>query len=323
MSGADRIFINYRRADTRWAAARLYDGLSQRLGADGLFMDVDSIPPGVDFVEYLNDFVDRSSAIIVLIGPDWLTVTDETGQRRIDDPDDFVNIEICRAMERNVSVIPVLVDEASMPSEAELPERLKGLARRQAVRLDHKTYGQDLERLNRALGGRTLHRSGKHKTRKRNGWLMPAVGGAMTAVVAGVAILSLQSAPQPSAHIVRINTEAAPLMDVAGNWSSDYGSMTWTPWGASYDGEKGRITGAFDGQVFTGVWVEEQSDHPCPKAHKGSASWGRIELTFDPNFEFFQGQWSYCDIEPSTPWTGVRIHDDDSAMNSHRQIRTE
>lgn len=153
MVQSERIFINYRRADTRWAAARLYDGLVQLLGTDRLFMDVDSIPPGADFVEYLNEYVDRSKAIVVLIGPHWLDGINDSGVRRVDDPDDFVNIEISRALARNVSVIPVLVDGARMPTETQLPDNLSGLARRQAVRLGHETYRQDIERLSRALTG--------------------------------------------------------------------------------------------------------------------------------------------------------------------------
>lgn len=322
MSGAERIFINYRRADTRWAAARLYDGLSQTMGADGLFMDVDSIPPGVDFVEYLNDFVDRSSAIIVLIGPDWLTVTDDTGRRRIEDPDDFVNIEICRAMERDVSVIPVLVDAASMPSEAELPEGLKGLARRQAVRLDHKTYGQDLERLNRALGGCVLRRKQQHKPNRHNKWLVPAAAGALTTVVAILSLSLIQASPSPSARTVSANQANKTMVSVAGQWDSDYGSMVWTDTGASYGSDSGHISGVFDGQVFTGYWIEESSDISCPTSHRGSDFWGRIELTFDAEFEFFQGQWSYCDTEPLTPWTGMRSHSDAHKVNADHEART-
>ncbi len=151
MLGTSRIFINYRRADTRWAAARLYEGLVQSLGVDRLFIDVDSIPPGVDFAEHLNNFVDQSKAIIVLIGPNWLEVTNDRGERRINDPNDYVNIEIRRALERKVSVIPVLVDGASLPTEDQLPEGLKNLARRQATRLRHESYGQDIDRLSRAL----------------------------------------------------------------------------------------------------------------------------------------------------------------------------
>lgn len=109
------------------------------------------------------------------------------------------------------------------------------------------------------------------------------------------------------------------MVSVSGQWDSDYGSMIWTENGASYGKADGEISGAFDGQVFTGYWVEARSDNPCATSYKGSESWGRIELTFDANFEFFQGQWSYCNIEPVTPWTGMRSLSDTQAINDEQK----
>ena len=151
------IFINYRREDSISTAGRLYDRLSQTFGRKNIFMDVDHIPAGVDFVAHLNSQVAACNIILVVIGPHWLEAKDENGGRRLDNPDDFVVIEIATALARNIRVIPVLVDGARMPKAGELPSSLKALARRQAVEVRQLHFGRDaealLERINEALGG--------------------------------------------------------------------------------------------------------------------------------------------------------------------------
>ena len=151
------IFINYRREDSISTAGRLYDRLSQTFGRKNIFMDVDHIPAGVDFVAHLNTQVAACNIILVVIGPHWLEAKDENGGRRLDNPDDFVVIEIATALARNIRVIPVLVDGARMPKAGELPASLKALARRQAVEVRQLHFGRDaealLERINEALGG--------------------------------------------------------------------------------------------------------------------------------------------------------------------------
>ena len=120
-------------------------------------MDVDHIPAGVDFVAHLNSQVAACNIILVVIGPHWLEAKDENGGRRLDNPDDFVAIEIATALARNIRVIPVLVDGARMPKAGELPDSLKALARRQAVEVRQLHFGRDaealVERVNEALGG--------------------------------------------------------------------------------------------------------------------------------------------------------------------------
>jgi hypothetical protein len=151
------IFINYRREDSISTAGRLYDRLSQTFGRKNIFMDVDHIPAGVDFVAHLNSQVAACNIILVVIGPRWLEAKDENGGRRLDNPDDFVVIEIATALARNIRVIPVLVDGAHMPKAGELPGSLKALARRQAVEVRQLHFGRDaealVERVNEALGG--------------------------------------------------------------------------------------------------------------------------------------------------------------------------
>lgn len=144
---AGKIFINYRRDDSIGMAGRLHDRLAQTFGRDKLFMDVDHIPVGEDFVTHLNNQVAECDVVLVVIGPSWLRAKDKAGQRRLQQPDDFVAIEIAAALARNIRVIPVLVDGARMPKESELPDSLKPLARRQAAEVRHSHFGRDAETL--------------------------------------------------------------------------------------------------------------------------------------------------------------------------------
>jgi hypothetical protein len=153
---ADTIFINYRREDSAATAGRLHDRLAQVFGRKHIFMDVDHIPAGIDFVAHLNSQVAACSVLLVVIGPRWLDVKDEVGQRRLHQPDDFVAIEIAAALARDIRVIPVLVDGASIPKASELPDSLKPLVRRQTIELRQVHFGRDaealIERVREALG---------------------------------------------------------------------------------------------------------------------------------------------------------------------------
>src|SRR5579862_9032491 len=129
-----QVFISYRRSDTTSGyASWIYERLAARFGGDHVFMDVDSLPLGVDFVEHLNRALANTDVALVLIGPGWLDAADEDGNRRLDDPDDFVRIEVATALRTSGRVIPVLVDGAQMPKAELMPEDLRPLARRQAL----------------------------------------------------------------------------------------------------------------------------------------------------------------------------------------------
>jgi len=144
---ADRIFISYRREETAYAAGWLFDRLAERFGPDQIFKDVDSIELGEDFVREINRAVGSTDVLLALIGDRWLTVTDDDGVRRLDHPDDFVRIEIEAALSRDVRIIPILIDGATMPRAAELPRSLAALARRQALELDPARFQSDTSRL--------------------------------------------------------------------------------------------------------------------------------------------------------------------------------
>ena len=144
---ADKIFINYRRDDSAGTAGRLHDRFVQTFGRKNLFMDVDHIPAGVDFVDYLRSQVAACDVFLAVIGPNWLDAKDDSGRRRFDNPDDFVTIEIAAALARNIRVIPVLVDGARTPKADKLPDSVKPLARRNAVEVRNTHFGRDAEAL--------------------------------------------------------------------------------------------------------------------------------------------------------------------------------
>lgn len=149
MSG--KIFINYRRGDEPGFTQALLGRLEQAFPADRLFIDVDNIPPGEDFVRMLEAQVAQCDALLAVIGHGWLNATDERGSRRLDDPNDFVRIEIESALKQGKRVIPVLVHEARMPRPDELPEAIRPLATRNAVRLTHERFRADTQGLVKAL----------------------------------------------------------------------------------------------------------------------------------------------------------------------------
>jgi len=145
------IFISYRRDDTAGHAGRLFDRLRERFGKDRVFMDVVGIEPGVDFAEVIEKAVGSCAVLLAVIGHEWASFTDQSGRRRLDDPNDFVRLEIASALNRDVRVIPVLVEGALMPAEDVLPENIKGLARRNAVELRDTRWDADFRDLTRQL----------------------------------------------------------------------------------------------------------------------------------------------------------------------------
>jgi hypothetical protein len=154
---ADRIFVSYRRDDAAYPAGWLVDRLAGRFGAAQVFKDIDSIELGDDFERDIMAAVGSCAVLLAVIGARWLTVTGKDGRRRIEDPGDYVRLEIESALARDVRVIPVLVDGARMPAAADLPPSLAGLARRQAVELSPGSFDTSrlLEVLDRTLSGTT------------------------------------------------------------------------------------------------------------------------------------------------------------------------
>lgn len=146
-----KIFINYRRGDDPGFTGRLFDQLEQAFSPDQLFIDVDNIEPGLDFVSVIDSQIEASDVVLAVIGQGWLQATDDSGNRRLDNPNDFVRLEISSAIQQNKHLIPVLVNNAQMPDSEDLPEPLKPLARRNAVRLTHERFRTDCGGLIEAL----------------------------------------------------------------------------------------------------------------------------------------------------------------------------
>jgi TIR domain-containing protein len=181
-SSPPRVFVCYRREDASGHAGRLYDALAEKFGDENVFMDVDTIKVGADFTEAITNAVASCDALIALIGRDWATLTDETGRRRIDDPDDFVRLELETALERDVAVIPACVRGASFPADDQLPPSLAPLARRQGTDLRDTAWRDDVRRLIARLEGIVRPEGGQAWWRSRR-WL-----AALAAVVLLVGI---------------------------------------------------------------------------------------------------------------------------------------
>lgn len=149
------IFISYRREDTAPYAGRLIDRLAREFSDDQVFMDIDNIEPGDNFVQIIDERLATCSVVIALIGREWLRCKDKAGQRRVDNPDDFVRMELTRALARKIRVIPVLVADADMPASNDLPEDLKQLSNRHAIELSdarfHSDVGPLIERIHKDL----------------------------------------------------------------------------------------------------------------------------------------------------------------------------
>jgi Tol biopolymer transport system component len=146
------IFISYRRSDTPDAVGRIYDRLIADFGKARVFKDVDSIPLGQDFRGHLNEIVGGCAAVLAIIGPRWTDIRNEAGQRRLEDPDDFVRIELEAALSRSVPVVPVMVGHAPMPGTSQLPSTLSSLAFRQSIEVrPDPDFHNDATRLVSAL----------------------------------------------------------------------------------------------------------------------------------------------------------------------------
>ena len=144
MSG---IYLSYRRMESAAYAGRLVDHLSRHFGQNSVFRDIDSIAGGQDFPHAIESALNACDAVLVVIGNNWATDTAQNGRRRLDDPKDWVRLEVAAALRRNVLVVPVLVDGARLPDPASLPEELGSLCRRHACELSDLRWSYDVGEL--------------------------------------------------------------------------------------------------------------------------------------------------------------------------------
>ena len=145
------IFLCYRREDSPSDTGRLHDRLTAVYGKDAVFMDIDSVPFGVDFVDHINEQLTACAVMLVVIGRSWATATDGKGRRRLDQPDDLVRTEVAEALRRKIPVVPVLVQNAAMPASEELPVDIRLLTRRNAIELSHRRWNTDVQELVSAI----------------------------------------------------------------------------------------------------------------------------------------------------------------------------
>ncbi len=183
-----KIFISYRRSDSALMSRRLYDVLVERVGAKRVFRDVDSLLKGKDFRAGIERYIFESDVMLVLIGNKWLDMPDDiTGQPRLDNPQDFVRIEVDMGLRHVQTVIPVLVNDASMPGVNDLPPTLAQLSFMNAVQLRDDSFDHDRDVILQAIG-----------IRKRRQWqiVLAAVLLLLTAIAGAVALTIGKDATQ-------------------------------------------------------------------------------------------------------------------------------
>jgi hypothetical protein len=197
------IFISYRRNDSADIAGRIYDRLVEAYGTDLVFKDVDNIPIGTDYKAYLRKMLEQCAVELVIIGPTWVDSRDPKGALRLDDPNDFVRLEVKEALKRDIPVIPMLIKNASMPEEEELPKNIRGLASRQAIPIrSDPDFHRDMNRLIKGLGAhvaqaakpsdRPNRSSGEQSFSRR--WWRVATGLLAAIIFSGMAIFGRSDA---------------------------------------------------------------------------------------------------------------------------------
>lgn len=212
-----RIFISYRRDDSLNAANGINDGLSSRLPTASIFMDLDSIPAGTDFIEQIERFLESCDTVLVLIGPQWLGATDAAGRRRLDDPSDYVRAEVASALASTARVFPVILDGAQMPSARDLPEDLAPLARINAFELAQRRWRGDMDHLASLIhdadtAGRGPRSHGRGRT------LGLAALAVLVLALGGIAAVSLtrDDASEPSESVSAGSSATLATSSVAG-----------------------------------------------------------------------------------------------------------
>jgi hypothetical protein len=182
MKNVANVFVSYRREDSAPYAGRICDRLGDELGAEHVFIDVQDIAPGMDFVQTIENTVGKCDVLIAVIGPRWVEVL-----KSRDDEQDFVEHEIAAALQRGITVIPVLVGGAVMPAERDLPPRLSGFSRRQALVISDTDFDRGASDLLRAVERTTA----RPKTPKKVLWAVVAAG--LLIALIGSAVLLINS----------------------------------------------------------------------------------------------------------------------------------
>ena len=143
-----RIFISYRRSDSQYATDRIYEQLVKHFGAGSVFMDIDAIPLGVNFREYIDEQISTSDIVLAVIGDHWLTAEDEKGEIRLNNPNDFVRLEIEAALKQGIQLIPIYIGSVQAVPAKRLPKTLQELPMLNATSIRRgNDFYPDVERL--------------------------------------------------------------------------------------------------------------------------------------------------------------------------------
>jgi len=204
-------FISYRREDTAGYAGRLRESLERRLGSAEVFRDVDALQPGQDFVQAIESRLASCRVMLVVIGRDWLDAKVDGGSRRLDDPYDFVRLEVAAGLARaEVLVVPVLVEGTSMPAAADLPGDIRPLARRHAVSVRDETWDADVDRLVDVISGPGHGSAALIGPRRSSAAVKWALAGMALIAVVGLAARSWRGVP-PVPSLATAPDRTAPI----------------------------------------------------------------------------------------------------------------
>jgi formylglycine-generating enzyme required for sulfatase activity len=300
----ESIFIGYRRDDTADVAGRIYDALALRFGRHRLFKDVDSLTPGTDFGQHIRSLLPNCRVALILIGPNWIDAHDQTGRRRLDDPNDWVRIEIETALATpGLAIVPVLVNGARMPDADQLPEGLQPLARRHAANIRRDPdFQSDVSKLAEAIGGSV--RSGmvnlgtiRAKAGIGTNWRTP-VGLFLVAAMSAAAVVALLVwSPWGRVPDVAERQSTNGIEDVRSVPASDGGSPAVSS-AARTEGEFDDCSGAGwcptmvvvpGGRYLMGAPAGQhasESERPQHEVTIRRFAVGKFEITFD--------QWEAC-----------------------------
>jgi len=204
-----RVFVSYRRDDAAGDAGRLADYLQRRFGAAQVFLDIETIEPGADFVRVLQQSLQQTAVMLVVIGPRWTSLPGPDGSRRLHDPADFVRMEVEAALTRDIPVVPVLVQGATLPRKGDLPPSLVPLITRQVFVLDHAEFNDDARRLGDRLAKVIEGDRSAGLPPIRRWW--PALGIVVTLAVGITAyVVSRKTGPEPHVPPAAVASASAP-----------------------------------------------------------------------------------------------------------------
>jgi hypothetical protein len=307
------IFICYRRNDTAPSAGRLYDRLSKRFGHEHVFMDIDTVMPGDDFIAVIEEKIASCDVALVLIGLSWLGERNAGGQQRINRTEDFVRLEIASALKHGVLVIPVLIDGTPMPTTANLPDDLAPLARRHALEIRNNRFNEDVNRLVESIV-RARYKKRTHATWQRLlGWTVVVALIVMVAIV-GFKLRKLLDRQQAS-----ISEANAPKALQQDKWAGSWQYVCETKQGMVQGKMRLKIVGKTDvvGEYndtiasgsIEGI-IGEHSESLTETWNNARGQVGKFRFILSPEAESFEGHYSMSPTssppEYSNKWSGSR-----------------